>query len=229
MASEEFPPEASTRTVERALTLLAIICDRGAMGLVDASAAAGLAPSTATRLLRTLVTNGFLRRDEAGAYHPGSRMMQLGAQALSRDSLVPLCRPVMDSLVASTGESVYLSMRAGGDTALYVAIVEGTKSVRHANWVGRVFPLENSAAGSVLQGLAPAVGYAINERGVEVDVTAVAAPIHSESAVVGAISIVVPSYRVERDDMERYGRMLAAETAGLSAALSHSSLPRRRP
>jgi len=223
-ASAEVP---GTRSVDRALALLSVICDRGALGLVDASAAVGLAPSTATRLLRTLVSNGFLRRDADGTYSPGSRMIQLGAQALSRDSLVPLCRAAMEDLVATTGESVYLSMRAGADTALYVAIVEGTKSVRHANWVGRVFPLEQSAAGHVLLGRAPTAGFEIVERGVEADVTAVAAPLYSDSAVVGAISIVVPSYRVGPGDMERYGASLAAETAGLSAALSHSSVPRR--
>ena len=220
-------PEAATRSVDRALTLLSIICDRGAMGLVDVSTVAGLAPSTATRLLRTLVSNGFLRRDEGGTYSPGSRMIQLGAQALSRDALVPLCRAAMEDLVKSTGESVYLSLRAGADTALYVAIVEGTKSVRHANWVGRVFSLENSAAGHVLLGRAPASGFEVVERGVEADVTAVAAPLYSDRSVVGAISIVVPSYRVEPGDMQRFGAMLAAETAGLSAALSHSSVPRR--
>ena len=218
---------AGTRSVDRALALLSLVCDRGAMGLVEVSNAAGLAPSTSTRLLRTLVSNGFLRRDAAGLYSPGSRMIQLGAQALSRDSLVPLCRAAMEDLVANTGESVYLSMRAGADTALYVAIVEGTRSVRHANWVGRVFSLERSAAGNVLLGRTPASGFEVVERGVEADVTAVAAPLLSDSAVVGALSIVVPSYRVEAGDMQRFGQLLAAETAGLSAALSHSSVPRR--
>jgi len=216
----------ATRSVDRALALLSLVCDRGAMGLVELSTAAGLAPSTATRLLRTLVANGFLSRDANGLYSPGSRMVQLGAQALSRDSLVPLCRAAMEDLVVDTGESVYLSMRAGADSALYIAIVEGTKSVRHANWVGRVFPLEQSAAGHVLLGRTPASGFEIVERGVEADVTAVAAPLYSDQSVVGAISIVVPSYRVDAGDMVRYGKLLAAETAGISAALSHSAVPR---
>jgi len=219
---EPLSAEASTRSVERALVLLEIVCDRGAMGLVDVSAAAGLAPSTATRLLRTLVAKGFLRRDDAGLYHAGSRMMRLGAQALSREALVPLCRPAMETLVANTGESVYLSMRAGGETALYIAIVEGTQSVRHANWIGRVVSLENSAAGHALLGRVPRGGFEIIEHGIEPDVTAIAAPVYSDRAIVAALSIVVPSYRVDRATMERYGAMLVAETAGVSAALSHS-------
>ena len=46
--------EPSTRTVERALALLATICDRGGANLADSARECDLAPSTALRLLRTL-------------------------------------------------------------------------------------------------------------------------------------------------------------------------------
>ncbi len=152
--------EASTRTVERALALLATVCESGGTNLVDSARDCELAPSTALRLLRTLETTGFVAKDESGVYRPGGRIIQLGAQALSNESLVDLTQPTMDAVVAATGESAYLSVRGGhGDTALYLNIVQGTHSVRHASWVGRTVPLDTSAAGHALRGdIPPAEG-----------------------------------------------------------------------
>lgn len=211
--------ESPTRTVERALALLAVVCDSGASTLADASRAADLAPSTALRLLRTLEASGFVRKHDDGTYRPGSRIVQLGAQALSNDSLVALCHPIMEQLVDETGESVYLSVEGHRSTALYVHIVEGTHSVRHASWVGRTIPLESSAAGQVLLGQTPTEGYVIVERGIEPDVTAIAAPILSDARVVAAMSLVIPSYRVTDRDAGRFGRELAAITRRISAGL----------
>ena len=145
--------EPSTRTVERALALLATICERGGANLADSARDCDLAPSTALRLLRTLETTGFVSREEAGGtYRPGARLIQLGAQALSNESLIDLAKPTMEKLVAETGESAYLSVEGHGATALYIGIVEGTHSVRHASWVGRTVPLDKSAAGQALRG-----------------------------------------------------------------------------
>jgi IclR family acetate operon transcriptional repressor len=109
--------EPSTRTVERALALLATICDRGGANLADSARECELAPSTALRLLRTLENTGFVAREEvSGTYRPGSRLIQLGAQALSNESLIDVAKPVMEKLVADTGESAYLSVGGGSPT-----------------------------------------------------------------------------------------------------------------
>ena len=215
--------EPSTRTVERALALLATICDRGGANLADSARDCNLAPSTALRLLRTLENTGFVAKEEiGGTYRPGSRLIQLGAQALSNESLIDLAKPVMEKLVADTGESAYLSVEGHAGTALYISIVEGTHSVRHASWVGRSVPLDISAAGQVLRGRVSAQGYVIVERGVEADVTAIAAPVYSEARVVAAMSLVVPSYRLNTRQAAEYGRTLGSAAASLSAGLSRS-------
>jgi IclR family transcriptional regulator, acetate operon repressor len=219
--------EPSTRTVERALALLATICDRGGANLADSARECDLAPSTALRLLRTLETSGFVTKEEFGTYRPGSRIIQLGAQALSNESLVDLARPVMEKLVEETGESVYLSVEGHRATALYISIVEGTHSVRHTSWVGRTVPLDRSAAGRALRGRIPAEGYVVVERGVEADVTAIACPVYSQSRTVAALSLVIPSYRLTAEEATECGQMLASAAANLSAQLSRpkSSLP----
>jgi IclR family acetate operon transcriptional repressor len=212
--------EPSTRTVERALALLATICETGGANLADSARECDLAPSTALRLLRTLETTGFVTKEEVGTYRPGSRIIQLGAQALSNESVVDLAKPTMEKLVAETGESVYLSVEGHRNTALYISIVEGTHSVRHASWVGRTVPLDKSAAGRALRGDVPADGYVVVERGVEADVTAIACPVYSEARIVAALSLVIPSYRLTASETTQYGRKLATATAAVSARLS---------
>jgi len=207
--------------VERALALLATICDRGGANLADSARECDLAPSTALRLLRTLENTGFVAKEEAGGtYRPGSRLIQLGAQALSNESLIDFAKPEMEKLVDDTGESAYLSVEGHAGTALYISIVEGTHSVRHASWVGRTVPVDISAAGQALRGRVPDEGYVIVERGVEADVTAIASPIYSEARIVAALSLVVPSYRLTASQAAEYGRTLAKTAAELSAGLS---------
>ena len=211
--------EQGTRTVERALDLLAVVCDRGMASLAEAARLADLPPSTALRLLRTLESSGFLQKDHEGSYRPGSRLMQIGAQALSNESLVELSREAMNHVVDQTGESVYLSVRGHNSTALYISIHEGTHSIRHASWVGRTVELTSSAAGRILLGQTPSEGFVVVERGVEPDVTAIAAPITSEGRVIAALSLVIPSYRVNEIQAQEYGRLLRAAAQRISDAL----------
>jgi IclR family acetate operon transcriptional repressor len=218
--------DQGTRTVERALALLASVCDRGGANLADTARDCELAPSTALRLLRTLEVTGFVRKNEFGMYRPGSRIIQLGAQALSDVSLVDLAEPAMEELATETGESVYLSVEGHAATAVYINIVEGTHSVRHASWVGRTVPLDISAAGHALRGKVSEDGYIVVERGVETDVTAIACPVYSQARIVAAMSLVVPSYRVTARQSKQYGRMLVAATADVSARLSSSPTSR---
>lgn len=126
-----------------------------------------------------------------------------------------LCRDPMTRIVEQTGESAYLSVPAPGRQGLYIAIVEGTHSVRHANWVGRKFPVESSASGSALQGEVGDHGYCVVSDGVERDVTAIATPIRVGERIVGALSVVVPSYRITPQNIDSIGRLLLIETHSL--------------
>jgi IclR family acetate operon transcriptional repressor len=216
----------STRTVERALALLSAVCTDGAVSLSDAARLVDLSASTALRLLRTLEGSGFVSRDSDGNFRPGASVIQLGALALSHESLVSLCTPVMKELVAKTGESCYLSITGPGDTGIYIAIVEGTHSIRHASWVGRSIPLEGSAAGRILTGGETESGFAVMRSGVEDDVTAVAAPVIMGGRTVAALSIVAPSYRLDGTKVNNIGEELASVAKNvLSTSSKDHELP----
>ncbi|MCT2007008.1 IclR family transcriptional regulator [Micrococcus lylae] len=213
-------PSASTRTVDRALDLLAAVTERSALTLSDAARQTDLAPSTALRLLRSLEGAGLVTRDDDGRYRPGAQLIRLGARAFTREPLVELSGEPMRALAEKTGESVYLAIAGPADTAVYIAIVEGTHSVRHTNWVGRTVPLDGTAVGAVLRGEVEADSVAMIKDTVERDVTALSAPITVQGSPVGALSTLVPTYRCTDELAESCRQALVEATAQIADALS---------
>lgn len=211
---------SSTRTVDRALDLLAAVTESAPLTLSDAARQADLAPSTALRLLRSLEAAGLVTRDEDSRYRPGAQLIRLGARAFTREPLVELSGEPMRALAEKTGESVYLAIPGTADTAVYIAIVEGTHSVRHTNWVGRTVPLEGTAVGAVLRGEVEAEDVAMIKDTVERDVTALSAPITVQGSPVGALSTLVPTYRCTDELAEACRRALVEATTQIAQALS---------
>jgi IclR family acetate operon transcriptional repressor len=214
---------SSTRTVERALALLSEVCSREDVTLTECARHTMLPASTALRLLRTLESAGFVSRDDAGSFRAGPRMIQLGATALGRNELARLAQPALDRIGTATRESAYLSIRGVGDTAVYIAQVEGTHAVRHSSWIGRAVPMDGLAVGQVLRGEIPEEGYVAGRDAIEPDVTAIVAPVRHPGGITGALSVLGPTYRIDKATMHAYGRIVASEAAQLSAQLGSAT------
>ena len=130
-----------------------------------------------------------------------------------------LAAPALDRIGATTNESAYLSVRGVNDTAVSIALVEGTHAVRHTSWVGRAVPMEGLAVGRVLTGEATPNGYVAGRDRSEPDVTAIAAPVRYPGGVAGALSVIGPTHRIDEPTMHAYGRMVAHEAALLRRQL----------
>lgn len=226
MATATASAAASTRTVGRALELLAEVCAEGSIGLSEVARRTHLPISTALRLLRTLESSGFVERDQAGAFGAGPRLIQLGAYALGRHSLVRLAEPAMRRIVGRTGESTYLVVLGPNDTAVYIGMVEGTHAVRHTSWVGRAVPMANLAVGRALAGN-DRDGYVAERDRLEPDVTAIAAPIRWAGGIAGALNLLGPAYRIDDERMHAYGRIVAREADAIGELLSQQPLAAR--
>jgi len=210
---------SSTRAVERALALLSEVCIREQVMLTECARHTALPASTALRLLRTLEGAGYVSRDDRGSFRAGPRMIQHGATAIGRNELARLARPALDRIGTATRESAYLSIRGVGDTAVYIAQVEGTHAVRHSSWIGRAVPMQGLAVGQVLRGEIPEEGYVAARDRLEPDVTAIVAPVRYPGGIAGALSVLGPTYRIDKATMHDYGRIVATEAAELSAQL----------
>ena len=191
--------DSSIRSVERALRLLVVAAesDEG-IGLVDASRAVDLAPSTVTRMLRTLEASGFVQRRDDGNYVAGAELIRLGALHSAESPMHRLAQSHLDQLATVAGESCYLAVPLDHDWATYVRMSPSSQAVRHVSWLGRRIPRAGSAVGAALDGRLGGNGAAIVHAGVEADTTAIAVPIRSNGTIVTAINVVGPSYRMNR-------------------------------
>lgn len=217
-------PTGSTRTVDRALDLLAVVCEHFPVSLAECARRCDLPASTALRLLRTLTAAGFVARDESGAFRPGATVLQLGARALSRQSLVELAEPSLARIVERTGESAYLVVRGTGNTALYLAVAEGTHPVRHTSWVGRAIELADLAVGAALRGEVSSAGYLAQRDRLDPDITAIAAPVRRPGGIAAALNLLGPTYRIDAETAHQYGRIVSDEAAVIGALLGADAL-----
>lgn len=212
-------PETGTRTAERALTLLAAVAEDGGT-LSELARAAGLSPSTASRLLSTLALNEFVRRDAHGRYHAGTRLRQLAAATLREDPLYELAGPHLKALADETGETANLAIAADEEQIVYLRQVVSRQLVQTAGWAGRTIPRRGTALGAALRGAVNESGYVARMGAVEPDVTSVAAPVYgADGGIAAAISILAPSYRVSRRRVESHGRAVARHAGDLSRSL----------
>jgi len=151
MAGDEVSPRSGSggvQSIERAFALLELMADAGGMmGLSGLAAASGLPLPTIHRLVRTLVTLGYVRQQPSREYALGPRLIRLG-DAASR--LIGVwARPHLARLVAELGESANLALLDGSEV-VYVAQVPGRHSMRMFTEVGRRVSPHCTAVGKAL-------------------------------------------------------------------------------
>lgn len=121
---------AGTQAISRALTVLHLFRDRRTdLGVVEVSRSLGLTLSTAHRLVRVLVAEGYLAQNaETERYYLGRAAFLLG-QAARHDLGLDAVQPLLAQLSSRTGESVNLGL-VDGDTTVVALRVESTQALR---------------------------------------------------------------------------------------------------
>jgi DNA-binding IclR family transcriptional regulator len=119
------------------------------IGVTELATRVGLSKTVVFRILRTLVSRGFLSYVEDGRhYRLGPAAFQLGARMLAGADLRSVALPVMRELRDRTGESVALAVLLD-DANTYIDQVPSTDEVRMTVEIGRAFPLNAGAQGKV--------------------------------------------------------------------------------
>ena len=101
----------------------------------------GINKSTAYRFMAHLEVEGYLFRDETGAYVVGPKLVRLGSGANYQTTIRTISRPVVQNLWKATSETVNLGVLdgRGGDSSRRRA---ETTSVSHGRAQRRVAPAE---------------------------------------------------------------------------------------
>lgn len=141
---------SSIQVIDRAARLLDSIGRNGdAVSLKILSAETELHPSTAFRILASLVEQGFVERTEGGSYRLGIRLLQLSSRVSVAVDVRHAALPVMEWLRDQIDETVNLTVRHG-DEVVYVERVTPRRMMRVEQVIGSRAPLHVTAVGKLM-------------------------------------------------------------------------------
>jgi IclR family acetate operon transcriptional repressor len=146
---------ALVQSVARSLAIIETLAGANDLGLVEIAARTDLRPSTAHRLLGTLVARGYAVRSASGRYRLGHMLAELaGAAGQRTERLRALARPHLAIVQRETGETANLSVLVAPDS-VYIDQVDGNRAMRMLARIGAAVPAHASAAGKAMLAFAP--------------------------------------------------------------------------
>ena len=143
--------ESPSVAVERALAMLeAVAQEPDGLSNAEISRKLQIPKSSASYILRTLETQGYLNRDESsGKYRVGLKILSLSRGALSGIDVREVALPIMRHLVEKTNLTCHLAILDGPE-AVYIEKVEPTGFIRMDTWVGRRMRVHATSVGKAL-------------------------------------------------------------------------------
>ncbi len=140
---------ASVQSVDRAISVMEVLSDRGWSGVTEVANELEIHKSTAYRLLTTLRDRGLAEQD-AGTekYRLGFGLVLLASAVTADLDVVRHARPVCERLSEQTQETVTVAVLEG-EEAVVIHQSVSTSSVLSVNWSGKRTPLHATAAGKV--------------------------------------------------------------------------------
>ena len=144
------------QVLDRTVAILQVLADaRTNLGPAEIAEKLSLHKSTIHRLLTALERHDYIRRQpETGKYGLGLKLFELGHRAIARLDLRDYAPPILERLVAETGETAHLCVMDGGQM-VSVSIAESPRTVRTPATVGRRSPMHCTAVGKVMLAFLP--------------------------------------------------------------------------
>lgn len=143
------PPNQS---IERAAAVLGALgaSESGAMRASDIARAIGLGTSTTGRLLATLESLEYVRRDpESQGYSVGRAVLELASQGLNHNPVHRESRAAAQELAHRIGLTANVGVRDGA-SCIYLCHFEGSLAPKSHTMIGMRQPLHASALGKAL-------------------------------------------------------------------------------
>ena len=155
MASETKGRERGVQSVERTLDVLEFLgSSEQELGVSEIGAATGLSVATVHRLLGTLVSRGYVRRNgQTRRYGLGLRALTIAITA--RDRIGPLALPFLEELVEASQETANLAVLEDGSTLYIEQAFPPKRTLRMFTDPGNRVPLHATGTGKVLLAYQP--------------------------------------------------------------------------
>jgi len=117
------------------------------LGNNDLAERCGLPKSTVSRLVQTLVRQGYLAQDvDTGKFRLGDATLALGGAALARLDMAQVARPLMQTLADESHGMVALAIR-NRTSMIYLEVCRSDLAISASLGVGSRLPLVTSAIG----------------------------------------------------------------------------------
>lgn len=182
-------PTGGVQSVERVFELLELITDVGGeVTLSELASSTSLPLPTIHRLLRTLLSMGYIRQLPNRRYALGPRLIRLGEAASQQ--LGALARPQLVQLAESLEETSNMAV-LDGDMVLYVAQAPSRHSMRMFTEVGRRVHAHDSGVGK-------AILAQLSDEAVRTIVTRVGMPTPTSKSL-GTVELLLADLQVIRD------------------------------
>ena len=135
-------------TVKKAFQILELVAgEEKRMTLSDLSRELGINKSTVHGITRALEEAGALARDnDSKRYSLGTIFFELARSGYARIDLKDTARPIMEKLMRSTRQSVFLGIRSGNHVSI-IDIVESNHDLKITSPIGTRVPLLAGALG----------------------------------------------------------------------------------
>ncbi|MFJ9822516.1 IclR family transcriptional regulator [Streptomyces sp. NPDC101151] len=150
------PAVGGVQSVDRAVSVLEILAQRGEAGVSEVAAEIDVHKSTAFRLLGALEARGLVEQaTERGKYRLGFGIVRLAGAVTGRLDITQQGRPVCERLAEEIGETVNIAVLQE-HYAVNLYQVRGPGAVGTHNWVGQLTPLHATSSGKILLAHLPA-------------------------------------------------------------------------
>lgn len=135
-------------TVKKAFQILELVAgEEKNLTISDLSRELGISKSTVHGITRALEEAGALCRDKISKrYTLGTALFELARAGYARNDLKDTARPIMEKLMRSTRQSVFLGIRSGNNVSI-IDIVESEQELKITSPIGTRVPLLAGALG----------------------------------------------------------------------------------
>lgn len=212
------------------------------MRLTDLAEALGVDKSNAAHLLKTLVASGYALQDASRRYRVSDKLAGVARSQHTPEQIVAVkeaWRPVLERLVAKTGECAHLAVLVGS-RVWYIDKVDSSLPLKVDHPIGALSPLHCTALGKAFLAFGQAAlpedlkaytpktpttpravkdeiartrarGYAVDDEEFAQGIRCVARPIYDEEgAMIAAIGVSGPSVRVDDEKLLELGRIVVS-------------------
>ena len=141
---------SSVQSVDRALSILEILGEKGEAGVTEIASELGIHKSTASRLLAALQSRNLVEQvSDRGRYRLGMGLIRLAGIVSTNLEPVASSRTVTRAIADQYGETVNIAV-LNNNKVLYVDQIAGSHIMTMTSWLGQVVPIHCTATGKVL-------------------------------------------------------------------------------